>query len=151
MLPYATQSILSAAAADAAFAGRQALLGIASAAGEYASDLTTIVKARFVKPSQAAPRPMPPSRVESLAIGLEGQWRRATSIIRAAIASFRNIETFQAAAARQIDAADYALQLLMQDLGAAMPIPADGRELRAVLAEAARATTPMRQKKALAA
>jgi hypothetical protein len=150
ILSYATQNVLRAAAADAAFAAKQAALGLLSAAGDYASALPA-VKARFVRSPQAAAGPAPQARVESLALGIEGQWRRATGIIRAAIASFRNIETFQVAAARQIDAADYALQLLMQDLGAAMPIPADGRELRAVLAEAARATTPMRQKKALAA
>jgi hypothetical protein len=150
ILPYATQSVLRAVAADAAFAAKQAALGLLSAAGDYASALSA-VKARFAKSPRAPEGLAPQARVESLALGIEGQWRRATGIIRAAIASFRNIETFQAAAARQIDAADYALQLLMQDLGAAMPIPADGRELRAVLAEAARATTPMRQKKALAA
>jgi len=83
-------------------------------------------------------------------LGIEGQWQRATGIIRAALGSFRNIQTFQAAAARQIDAADYALQLLIQDLGAAMPIPADGRALRAVLAEAAK-TVPAPRKKSLAA
>jgi hypothetical protein len=89
---------------------------------------------------------------EPAVIGIEGQWVRATGIIRSALASFRNIETFQAAAARQIDAADYALQLLIQDLGAAMPIPADGRALRAALAEAAKSPTPAaRPKKALAA
>jgi N-glycosylase/DNA lyase len=93
---------------------------------------------------------------EPAIIGIEGQWVRATGIIRSALASFGNIETFQAAAARQIDAADYALQLLIQDLSAAMPIPipipADGRALRAVLAEAAKSPTPAaRPKKALAA
>jgi hypothetical protein len=146
IVPYATQSVLRAAAADAAFA--EAALGLLSAAGNYASALPAVTD-RFAKSPRAPAATQ--ARVESVALGIEGQWRRATGIIRAAIASFRNIETFQAAAARQIDAADYALQLLMQDLGAAMPIPADGRELRAVLAEAARATTPMRQKKALAA
>ncbi|HUJ38029.1 MAG TPA: hypothetical protein VLW88_10155 [Hyphomicrobium sp.] len=85
-------------------------------------------------------------------MGIEGQWQRATGSVRAALASFRNIKAFQAAASRQIDAADYALQLLIQDLGAAMPIPADGRELRAVLAEAAKIPVPAsRAKKALAA
>jgi hypothetical protein len=72
--------------------------------------------------------------------------------MRSAIASFRDIQTFQATAVRQIDAADYALQLLIKDLAVAMPIPADGRELRAVLAEAAKApATASRIRKPLAA
>jgi hypothetical protein len=37
---------------------------------------------------------------------------------------------------RQIDAADYALQHLLNDLCVAMPIPADGSALRAFLATA---------------
>jgi hypothetical protein len=138
---HATQSVLWAAAAYAAYAGRRAVHGLLGAAGG---------KTRFVA-SRAPARPAPAARVEALALGIEGQWRRATGIIRAAVASFRNIELVQAAAARQVDAADYALQLLIQELGAVMPIPADGRELRAVLAEAAKATAPARQKKALAA
>jgi hypothetical protein len=95
-------------------------------------------------------RPIARAFVDRAVLGIDGQWQRAAESIRAALASFRNIRTFQAAAARQIDAADYALQLLIQDLSAAMPIPADGRELRAVLAEAAKAQ-PSRAKKALAA
>jgi hypothetical protein len=147
---YATQSVLWAAAADAAYAGRRAVLGVFAGPADRASSLLP-AKTPFLDSRQAPKRPTAETRVESLVLGMEGQWRRATGIVRAAIASFRNIETFQAAAARQIDAADYALQLLMQDLGAAMPIPADGRELRAVLAEAAKATASARQKKALAA
>jgi len=147
---YATQSVLWAAAADAAYAGRRAVLGVFVAAADRASSFLP-AKTPFLDSRQAPTRPTAETRVESLVLGMEGQWRRATGFVRAAIASVRNIETFQAAAARQIDAADYALQLLMEDLGAAMPIPADGRELRAVLAEAAKATAPARQKKALAA
>jgi hypothetical protein len=146
--------VLWAAAADAAYAGRRAVRGVCETAADRVSRLLASLlpaKPRFTDSRGAGKRPALETRVESLVLGIEGQWRRATGIIRTAIASFRNIETFQAAAARQIDAADYALQLLMQDLGAAMPIPADGRELRAVLAEAAKATASARQKKALAA
>jgi hypothetical protein len=149
-LPYATQSVLWAAAAETAYAGRQAVLRLLAVAADRDSGLFA-AKARLIDRRRVPDRPARIARVEALALGIEGQWRRATSIIRAAIASFRNIETFQAAAARQVDAADYALQLLIQDLAAAMPIPADGRELRAVLAEAAKATASARQKKALAA
>lgn len=80
---------------------------------------------------------------------VDGQWVRATGIIRAAIASFGHIKAFQATAGRQIDAADYALQLLIKDLGVVMPIPADGSALRSVLAAAA--VRPHPEDKALAA
>ena len=54
-----------------------------------------------------------------------------------AIAHLERIEVLQAAAAHQIDAAEYTLQRLIGDLGAAMPIPARGAPLRAALAAAA--------------
>ena len=147
-MSYATQSVLWAAATDAAYAGRRAVHGLLGAA---ASDPLRLFagKPSFIASRRALGRLAPAARVEALALGIEVQWRRATGVIRAAIASFRNIETFQAAAELQIGAANYELQRLIQDLAAAMPIPADGRELRAVLAEAAKATA--RQKKALAA
>jgi hypothetical protein len=79
-------------------------------------------------------------------------WTRATGAITAAIAGFERIRDLQAAAASRLDAADYALQRLLEDLAmvmpAAIPIPADGSALRAVLAEAAQ---PPARKKALAA
>jgi N-glycosylase/DNA lyase len=152
---YATQNAFGAAAADALYFCRQAVLGLATAARARAVDAVagcaSLVEQRRAR--TAPPRVVPR---EPAIIGIEGQWVRATGIIRSALASFGNIETFQAAAARQIDAADYALQLLIQDLSAAMPIPipipADGRALRAVLAEAAKSPTPAaRPKKALAA
>jgi len=144
---YATQNTCWAVAADAILLCRRAMLGFSGVVGDYASDLLGAC-GRLIDSCRA--RPAPQIRMQPAPLGIEGQWQRATGIIRAALASFRNIQTFQAAAARQIDAADYALQLLIQDLGAAMPIPADGRALRAVLAEAAK-TVPAPRKKSLAA
>ncbi len=148
---YATQNTIGSAALDELYFGRRAMLGLWAAAQPFASDaratcasLIERYSARTAEPRFVASQPAP--------LGIEGQWRRAAGIIRAAIASFRDIQTFQAAAARQIDAADYALQLLIKDLAVAMPIPADGRELRAVLAEAGKATgAAARPRKALAA
>jgi hypothetical protein len=148
---YATQNAFGAAAADAIYVCRQAMLRLASTARVHASDVVAgcISLIERHRAQTAPPRVLPH---EPAVLGIEGQWLRATGIIRSALASFRDIQTFQAAAARQIDAADYALQLLIQDLGAAMPIPADGRALRAVLAEAAKSPTPAsRPRKALAA
>ena len=148
---YATQNALGTAVGDAVYFCRQVALGLTTAARARAVDAVagcaSLIEQRRAR--TAPPRVVPR---EPVIIGIEGQWLRATGIIRSALASFRNIETFQAAAARQIDAADYALQLLILDLGAAKPIPADGRALRAVLAEAAKSPTPVaRPKKALAA
>jgi hypothetical protein len=70
-------------------------------------------------------------------ISLDERWARATSSVTAAIDRFGRIETLQAAAANQIDAADYTLQHLLEALSVAMPIPADGSALRAVLATVA--------------
>ncbi len=81
---------------------------------------------------------------------IEDHWRRATGVLAAAIAGVQRVKTLQAAAARQIDSADYALTQLIHDLRAAMPLPADVSALRAVLAEAER-TAPARQRRALAA
>ncbi len=78
----------------------------------------------------------------------EDHWVRATGVITSAIAGFEHIEMLQSAAARQVDAADYALKRLLAELATVMPIPADGAPLRALLAEAA-VSKPA--KKALAA
>jgi hypothetical protein len=146
---YATQNAFGTAVGDAVYFCRQAALGLATAARARAVDAVAGCASLI---EQRRARTAPPRVGELVIIGIAGQWLRATGIIRSALASFRNIETFQAAAARQIDAADYALQLLIQDLGAAIPFPADGRALRAVLAEAAKSPTPAaRPKKALAA
>jgi hypothetical protein len=146
---YATQCVLWAAATDATYFCRRGVIALLGAAQGRVLILlasgTRLIEGRRSHPAPQAP-------IERAPLGIEGQWQRATGSVRAALASFRNIKAFQAAASRQIDAADYALQLLIQDLGAAMPIPADGRELRAVLAEAAKIPVPAsRAKKALAA
>lgn len=90
------------------------------------------------------PEPSEPMRhvVEPARMSIEEHWRRATRTIAAAIASFQRVQMFQAAAARQIDAADYALQHLLNDLCVAMPIPADGSALRAFLATAEGTAAP---------
>lgn len=97
---------------------------------------------------------MPQVVLEPARLSIEDHWHKVTSVISGAIMRFKQIESLQAGAARQIDAADYALQHLWRDLAFAMPVPADGSELRALLEEVARTTTPPREaaaKKALAA
>ena len=148
---YATQKVFAGAAVDAIYLCRRAMLGLTGTARTYTYEVLAACgvlierrRARTAEPRLVIREPAP--------LGIEGQWQRATGIIRAAIASFRDIQTFQAAAARQIDAADYALQLLIKDLAVAMPIPADGRALRAVRAEAAKIPAPAaRTRKPLAA
>lgn len=88
--------------------------------------------------------------IEPVRMTIEDHWRRATGILTAALASFRRIQDLQAAAARQLDSADYALTQLLNDLRPAMALPTDVSGLRAVLAEAER-TAPERHRKALAA
>jgi hypothetical protein len=89
-------------------------------------------------------QPAPFSRADS--------WTRATGAVTAAIAGLERIHGLQAAAASRLDAADYALQRLLGELAtvmpAAMPSPADGSALRAVLAKVAAQPAA---KKALAA
>jgi len=89
-------------------------------------------------------QPVPLSRAEG--------WTRATAAVTAAIAGFERIQDLHAAAASRLDAADYALQNLLAELAAvmpaALPVPADGSALRAVLAAVAE---PPAAKKALAA
>ena len=131
---YATQNVFAGAAVDAIYLCRRAMLGLTGTARTYTYEVRAACGALIERRRARTAEP------------------RATGIIRAAIASVRDIQTFQAAAARQIDAADYALQLLIKDLAVAMPIPADGRELRAVLAEAAKIPAPAaRTRKPLAA
>lgn len=85
--------------------------------------------------------------VEPLRVSVEDHWRRATGVIIAALASFQRIKSLNAAAARQLDSADYALTQLLHDLRPVMGLPADVSGLRAVLAEAER-TSPRRVDKA---
>jgi hypothetical protein len=88
--------------------------------------------------------------IEPVRMTIEEHWRRAAGVLAAAIAGVQHVKTLQAAAARQIDSADYALTQLIHDLREAMPLPADVSALRAILAEAER-TAPQRQRQALAA
>jgi hypothetical protein len=88
--------------------------------------------------------------IEPVRMTLEDHWRRAAGVLAAAIAGVQRVKTLQAAAARQIDSADYALTQLIHDLRAAMPLPADVSALRAILVEAER-TAPARRRSALAA
>ncbi len=83
--------------------------------------------------------------IEPVRLTIEDHWRRAAGVLAAAIAGVQRVKTLQAAAARQIDSADYALTQLIHDLRAAMPLPADVSALRAILAEAER-TAPQRQR-----
>jgi hypothetical protein len=88
--------------------------------------------------------------VEPMGLTVEDCWRGATGVITAALASFQRVKSLHAAAARQLDSADYALTQLLNDLRPAMALPADVSGLRAILAEAER-TSPERYRKALAA
>jgi hypothetical protein len=88
--------------------------------------------------------------VEPLGLAVADHWQRASGVITAALASFQRVKSLHAAAARQLDSADYALTQLLNDLRPAMALPADVSGLRAVLAEAER-TAPERYRKALAA
>jgi hypothetical protein len=88
--------------------------------------------------------------VEPVGLTVEDCWRRATGVITAALTSFQRVKSLHAAAARQLDSADYALTQLLNDLRPAMALPADVSGLRAILAEAER-SSPERYRKALAA
>ena len=88
--------------------------------------------------------------IEPMRMTIADHWARAIGVLTAAISSVERIKTLQAAAARQLDSADYALTQLIEDLRPAMALPADVSALRAVLAEAER-KTPARVRRALAA
>jgi len=88
--------------------------------------------------------------IEQLPLSIERQWERVTAIIKAALERINRIVALQAAAARKIDAAEYALSQLLHDLRTAMPLPADVAALRAILAEAER-TAPVRRPRVAAA
>jgi hypothetical protein len=88
--------------------------------------------------------------IEPMRMTIADHWARAIGVLTAAISSVERIKMLQAAAARQLDSADYALTQLIEDLRPAMALPADVSVLRAVLAEAER-KTPVRVRRALAA
>ncbi len=91
-------------------------------------------RARFPQP----PAAIAEAPAEPPILSAEDRWMRATGAVRTAISGFGRIQSLQAAAACQIDAADYTLQRLLEELSLAMPIkPADGSALRALLATVA--------------
>jgi len=142
--PYATHELAAAITAHATLIDRQTKLRLfmLRRLSTYANPAMVVLWTTLVRLPWRGPEPVQ-HQVEPVRLTIEDHWRRATGIIAAAIASFQRVQTFQAAAARQIDAADYALQHLLKDLCVAMPIPADGSALRAILATAGDgATTP---------
>jgi hypothetical protein len=113
------------------------------------SRLTTALA--LIEVAREAPRRVEPA-FTAARLTVEDHWTRATGIIIAALASFQRIKSLHAAAARQLDSADYALTQLLHDLRPAMALPADVSGLRAILAEAERtASEPLREQNALAA
>jgi hypothetical protein len=145
--PYATHELVTAMTAYATSIDRQIKLRLFMRKGlfTYGNVVLAVLWTAFVRhdlPGRA-PESMPMRHLaEPVRLTIEEHWRRATGIIAAAIASFQRVQLFQAAAARQIDAADYALQHLLKDLCVAMPIPADGSALRAILATAGGTAAP---------
>lgn len=115
--------------------------------GTFAGGLCTGLAFADIPPRAAsnAARALEPMRLTA-----EDHWRRATGVLTTALASFQRIKKLQAAAARQLDSADYALTQMLNDLRPVMGLPADVTGLRAILAEADRAA-PERYRKALAA
>jgi hypothetical protein len=136
---YATRGHASAAFAHATLAQRHLMLRLITLGRHYA--YARLVGAALWNACERlelqlrAPAPVL-QMIEPARLSLEEHWQRATATIMAAIAGMARVRTLQAAAARQIDAADYALQHLLRDLAVAMPIPADGSALRALLAAA---------------
>ncbi len=87
-------------------------------------------RAHTVLAAELRPLPMQPAP-----LSIEDRWERTTSAVSAGIATFARIEGLHDTALTQIDAADYTLQHLLEELSTAMPIlPADGSALRALLA-----------------
>jgi hypothetical protein len=103
---------------------------------------------RLVLRRRLRPADCPRPQAQPAPFSRRDEWLRATGPLTAANAALERIGVLQATAGRHIDAAEYALQLLMNELRAAMPIPADTAPLRTVLAQAA---VPSTEKKALAA
>lgn len=143
---YATNRLITAMMAYATSGRRNAKLPLFMCERLFTYGNIAILWATLVRHDlpRRGPEPSEPMRhvVEPARMSIEEHWRRATRTIAAAIASFQRVQMFQAAAARQIDAADYALQHLLNDLCVAMPIPADGSALRAFLATAEGTAAP---------
>lgn len=119
-----------------------ALVGLSSVAASIA----------LAKMPSRAPRPAVQLSEPVVRQTVVDHWQRAIAVINAALGSFQRIKSLNAAAARQLDSADYALTQLLHDLRPVMGLPADVSGLRAVLAEANQpATTSRPIRKALAA
>lgn len=148
--PYATHELVAAMTAYATSTFRQIKLRLFmhKRLFTYGNVVLAVLWTTFVRHDlpRRAPESVPMRHLAELAeparLTIEEHWRRATGTIAAAIAGFQRVQMFQAAAARQIDAADYALQHLLKDLRGAMPIPADGSALRAILATAGGTAAP---------
>jgi hypothetical protein len=85
----------------------------------------------------SVPRLRPAREVGPLARA--DHWGHAAGAITTALSGLERIQDLQVAASRQLDAAEYALQHLLEELRAAMPLPADGAALRAALVESGEA------------
>lgn len=64
-----------------------------------------------------------PARTAELLSG-DAQWTRATAAMSSAISTFVQVTELQSGAAGHLDAADYALQHLRQELGGVLPVAA---------------------------
>ena len=90
-----------------------------------------------------APVP-PPAPIRTLLIPPkpltpEEHWHRAVSVVRDGLFRFERIRDLTALAADELDVAGYAMELMLGELATAMPLPANGAPLRALVeAEAAR-------------
>lgn len=72
----------------------------------------------------AAQSPVQPRQAPATPIGIAGQWVRLVTYIVTTIERAYATGRMQAEAADQIDAADYAYELLLAELGGVMPLPA---------------------------
>ncbi len=82
--------------------------------------------------------PMPlamPMQLQPQPLSVGDRWERATGAITQAIAGYERVERLQESALFKLDAADYAMQHLLEELNAVIPImAADGSALRSLLA-----------------
>ena len=93
----------------------------------------TTAKLRCLVANRVRAAPVSP-RAEPPLLAIEEGWARVTGAVTAAISGFGRIQALQTAAASQIEAADYTLQQLLDELSFAIPRPADGSDLRSLLA-----------------
>jgi hypothetical protein len=77
----------------------------------------------------------PDQHMQPASPSVDGHWTSAADSVSAAFAGIGRMESLHAAALSQLDAADYAIGRIIEELSVAMPIlPADGSALRALLA-----------------